>query len=217
VRASQKNKINVLIADDHAVVRQGLKQILSKTPDLLVVGEAATGLETLEKIQTVEVDVLVMDMEMPQKNGWEVLAELQIRYSSLPVVILSIYSEDQFGLRFLKAGASGYLTKTSTPHQLVEAIRRVANGGKFVSPSLAERLVLDMGKEQEKPLHESLSDREFQVLYMIAEGKPLKGIAEELSISTTTVSTHRARILEKMKMKTNADLIRYATQQGLMS
>ncbi len=209
--------IRVLIADDHAVVRQGLKHILSKTADLLVVDEAETGLEVLEKIRTVDVDVLVMDVEMPQKNGWEVLSELKIHYPKLPVVILSIYSEDQFGRRFLKAGASGYLAKTSAPDQLVEAIRRVAKGGKFVSPSLAERLVLDMGKDAEKPLHESLSDREFQVFYMIALGKPLKEIAEELSISTTTVSTHRTRILEKMNMKTNADLILYFSKNGLIS
>ncbi len=209
--------IRVLIADDHAVVRQGLKHILSKTADLLVVEEAETGLEVLEKIQHVHIDVLVMDVEMPQKNGWEVLSELKIHYPKLPVVILSIYSEDQFGLRFLKAGASGYLTKTSAPDQLVEAIRRVAKGGKYVSPNLAERLVLDLGKDHEKPLHEVLSDREFQVFHMIAVGKPLKEIAEELSISTTTVSTHRARILEKMNMKTNADLILYASHNGLLS
>ncbi|MDA0738006.1 MAG: response regulator transcription factor [Nitrospirae bacterium] len=211
------NAIRVLIADDHAVVRQGLKQILSKTPDLVVVDEAETGLEVLEKIRAMKIDVVVMDVEMPQKNGWEVLGELKTHFPRLPVVILSIYSEEQFGLRFLKAGASGYLTKTSAPDQLVEAIRRVAKGGKFVSPSLAERLVLDFGKDFEKPLHACLSDREFQVFHMIALGKPLKEIAEELSISTTTVSTHRARILEKMNMKTNADLTIYASQNGLMS
>ncbi len=209
--------IRVLIADDHAVVRQGLKHILSKTDDLLVVDEAETGLEVLEKIRTVDVDVLVMDVEMPQKNGWEVLSELKIHYPQLPVIILSIYSEDQFGLRFLKAGASGYLTKTSAPDQLVKAIRRAAQGGKFISPSLAERLVLDLGKDSEGPLHDSLSDREFQVFHMIAVGKPLKEIADELSISTTTVSTHRARILVKMNMKTNADLILYASHNGLLS
>ncbi len=214
---SSANSLRVLIADDHAVVRQGLKHILSKTADLLVVDEAETGLEILEKIQNVDIDVLVMDVEMPQKNGWEVLSEIKIHYPQLPVIILSIYSEDQFGLRFLKAGASGYLTKTSAPDQLVEAIRRVAKGGKFISPSLAERLVLDLGKNSEGPLHESLSDREFQVFHMIAVGKPLKEIADELSISTTTVSTHRARILEKMNMKTNADLILYASHNGLTS
>jgi len=211
------NSLRVLIADDHAVVRQGLKHILSKTADLLVVDEAETGLEILEKIQNVDIDVLVMDVEMPQKNGWEVLSEIKIHYPQLPVIILSIYSEDQFGLRFLKAGASGYLTKTSAPDQLVEAIRRVAKGGKFISPSLAERLVLDLGRNSDGPLHEILSDREFQVFHMIAVGKPLKEIADELSISTTTVSTHRARILEKMNMKTNADLILYASHNGLTS
>ena len=168
------NSLRVLIADDHAVVRHGLQHILSKTSDLLVVDEAETGLEVLEKIRNIDIDVLVMDVEMPQKNGWEVLSELKIHYPKLPVIILSIYSEDQFGLRFLKAGASGYLTKTSAPDQLVEAIRRVAKGGKFISQSLAERLVLDLGKNLDGPLHEILSDREFQVFHMIAVGKPLK-------------------------------------------
>lgn len=212
-----RNAIRVLIADDHAVVRQGLNHILSKTTDLLVVAEAETGFEVLEKIKALDVDVLVMDVEMPQKNGLEVLSELKISRPQLPVVILSIYAEDQFGIRFLKAGASGYLTKTSAPDQLVEAIRRVAGGGKYVSPNLAERMVLDLGKDSEKLPHECLSDREFQVFHMIALGKPLKEIAEELSISTTTVSTHRARILEKMSMKTNADLTIYASKNGLMS
>ena len=209
--------LRVLIADDHAVVRQGLNHILSKTTDLLVVAEAETGLEVIEKTQAMDVDVLVMDVEMPEKNGLEVLSELKISHPKLPVVILSIYAEDQFGIRFLKAGASGYLTKTSAPDQLVEAIRRVAKGGKYVSPNLAERMVLDLGKDSEQLPHEYLSDREFQVFHMIALGKPLKEIAAELSISTTTVSTHRARLLDKMNMETNADLVRYASQNGLTS
>ena len=199
------------------MVRQGLKHILSKTPDLLVVDEATNGLEVLEKIRTVDIDVLVMDLEMPQKTEWEVLFELKTHNPKLPIIILSIHLEDQFGLRFLKAGAARYLTKTSAPDQIVEAIRRVAKGGKFVRQDLAERLVRNVDKDSEKPLDESLSNREFQVVYMIAAGKPLKEIAKELSISPTTVSTYRARIQEKMNMKTNADLIHYASQQGLVS
>ena len=208
--------IRVLIADDHTVVRQGLIQILSKTPDLVVVGEAETGDQVLAQLQAVEVNVLVMDMEMPGKTGWDVLLDLKITYPKLPVVILSIYSEDQFGVRFLKAGAAGYLPKTSAPDQLVDAIRRVAQGGKFVSPNLADQLVRTLNHDPQKPLHESLSDREFQVFRMIAAGKTTKTIAEDLSISVTTVSTHRARILEKMNLKTNADLTLYASKHGLI-
>ncbi len=212
----EKNTIGVLIADDHAVVRQGLKHILSKTPDLIVVEEAETGKEVLEKIQITKIDVLVMDMEMPEKTGWDVLSELKITHAQLPIVILSIYPEEQFGLRFLKAGASAYLTKTSAPEQLVEAIRRVAQGGKFVSPRLAEQLVANLDRDAEKASHERLSDREFQVFRMIASGTPIKTIAEELCVTVTTVSTHRARILDKMNVQTNAELTLYASKHGLI-
>ncbi len=207
--------IRILIADDHAVVRQGLKHILSKTSDLVVIEEAETGHQVLQKINKTEVDVIVMDMEMPEKTGWDVLLDLKTTHPRLPVLILSIYAEDQLGMRFLEAGASGYLSKTSAPDQLVQAIRRVAQGGKFVSPNLAEQLLLKMG-HQGKYAHETLSDREFQIFLMIVSGKALKEIAELLCISTTTVSTHRARILEKLNMNTNAELIRYATREGIM-
>ena len=213
---ARRNTIRVLVADDHTVVRQGLRQILSKTPDLVVVDEAETGNQVVEKLQTIQIDVLVMDMEMPEKTGWDVLLDLKITHPKLPVVILSIYSEDQFGVRFLKAGASGYLPKTSAPDQLVEAIRRVAHGGKFISPNLAEQLVHSFHKDLQKPIHETLSIREFQIFRMIATGKTTKTIAEDLSISVTTVSTHRARILEKMNLKTNADLTLYASKHGLI-
>ncbi len=214
---TQNHTIRVLIADDHAVVRQGLKQILSRTSDLVVVEEAETGPEVLKKLQMIEIDALVMDIEMPEQTGWDVLLELRKISPRLPVIILSIYPENPFGLRFLKAGASGYLSKTSAPEQLVEAIRTVTQGGKFLSPSLAEQLVLHMDKDPLAPVHEGLSDREFQVFRMIAAGKPTKNIADELHISVTTVSTHRARILEKMKAKTNADLTLYASKHGLIS
>ena len=217
MKEAKRNTIRVLIADDHTVVRQGLKQILSKTPDLVVVEEAETGNQVLEKLQTIKIDVLVMDMEMPEKTGWDVLLDLKITHPKLPVVILSIYSEDQFGVRFLKAGASGYLPKTSAPDQLVEAIRRVAQGGKFVSPNLAEQLVRTLDKDPQKPFHEMLSDREFQVFRMIASGQSIKTIADSLAISVTTVSTHRAHILEKMNVKTNADLTLYASKHGIIS
>ncbi len=205
----------MLIADDHAVVRQGLKQIISNTSDMVVVEEAGTGIEVLEKLKTCAMDVLVMDIEMPDKTGWDVLQDVKQMFPHLPVLILSIYSEEQFGIRFINAGASGYLSKTSAPDQLVEGIRRLAAGGKFVSPNLTEQLIFNMGKPQGRPVHEALSNREFQIFSMIVSGKALKDIAEILSISTTTVSTHRGRILEKLNMKTNSELIRYATREGI--
>ncbi|MFQ5672102.1 MAG: response regulator [Nitrospinales bacterium] len=210
-------KIRVLIADDHSVVRHGLNQILSKTSDLVVVEEAENGNEVLEKICKIDVDVILMDIEMPGKSGLETLMQLKNSNPKLPVLILSIFPEDHYGIRLLKAGAAGYLTKTSAPEQLVEAIRAVAQGGKFVSPHLAEKLVMDLDKDTDKPLHETLSGREFQVFCMIAAGKKLKDIADGLSVGITTVSTHRARILEKMNMKTNAELIHYALKNGLVS
>ncbi len=211
-----QQSIRILIADDHAVVRQGLQHILSKTPDLVVIEEAETGREVLKKLKIIDVDVLVMDMEMPERTGWDVLLDLRISHPQLPVLILSIYSEDQFGMRFLKAGAAGYLSKTSAPEQLVNAIRLVARGGKFVSPNLADQLVLSLKHDPRKSLHDLLSEREFQVFRMIASGTPTKTIADELCISATTVSTHRSRILEKMKFTTNAELTLYASKHGLI-
>ncbi len=209
--------IRVFIADDHAVVRQGLKQILSDAPDVEVVGEAGDGRDVLKQLQGLKVDVLLMDYDMPEKNGLDVLLELKALRPKLPVIILSIFPEEHYGLRFMKAGASGYLTKTSAPDKMVEAVKVVHNGGKFISPNLANILVSDLGKDASKPLHESLSDREFQVFFMLASGKRLKTIAKELSLSVNTVSTHRSRILEKMSMETNADLTYYALKNGLIS
>lgn len=212
-----RHSIRILIADDHAVVRQGLTHIVSKTPDLVVIEEAETGTQVLQKIQMTEIDVVVMDMEMPEKTGWDVLLALKATHPKLPVLILSIYPEEQFGVRLLKAGASGYLSKTSAPEQLVDAIRTVSQGGKFLSPRLAEQLVMNLNKDPVTLAHERLSDREFQVFRIIASGKSTKAIADECCISVTTVSTHRARILEKMQAKTNADLTLYASKHGLIS
>lgn len=205
--SSKSKAIKVLVADDHAVVRQGIKQILSKTSDLSVIDEAENGLEVLEKVKAQLPDVVVMDIEMPVKSGWEVLPQLKGLYPKLPVIILSIHSEDMYGMRFLKAGA---------PEQLVQAIRKVADGRKFISPEMAERLVDEIGKDSEKTPHETLSPREFQVFCSIASGKSLKDIAEELSVGVTTVSTHRSRILEKMNLKSNAELIHYALKNKLV-
>ncbi len=214
---TENTKIRVFIADDHDIVRQGIERVLSKARDIVIVGEASDGDELLKKIDPLEFDVLLMDVEMPGKNGWDILADLKIRKPGLPTIILSIFPEEHYGPRFIKAGAAGYLNKASKPATLLEAIRKVFQGGKYVSPRLAEMLIQDMGRPSKDKLHDALSPREFQVLCRIAAGKKLKEIAEELSLSITTVSTHRAHILEKMNLQTNADLISYAIKHGLVS
>jgi len=216
MKPNSMDKTKVLIADDHAIVRKGLIQVLSKTSDLVVCGEAENGNEVLDLIQKVDVDVLVMDIDMPEKSGWETLVQLKSQIPKLPIIILSIYPEDHYAVRFLRGGASGYLTKSNTPELLVEAIRKVALGGKFISPSLAEKLAFDVDADSQKPRHELLTDREFQVFCLIASGKKLKDIAEELNLGITTISTHRSHILEKMGMKSNADLIQYAIKNEIV-
>lgn len=206
----------VLIADDHAVVRQGLRQILREVPEMTQVGEALNGQEVLDKIRTEEWDAVVLDISMPGRSGLDVLKELKHDHPKLPVLVLSMHAEDQFAVRLLRAGAAGYLTKESAPEELVKAIRKVVSGGKYVSPSLAEKLAFDMHGDSDKLLHETLSDREFQVMRMMATGKTVKEIAEELSLSVKTVSTYRARILEKMSLKSNAELIHYAIHNKLI-
>ncbi len=208
--------VNVIIADDHPIVRQGLKQILSEEPDFAAFGEAQNSHEVLELIRKQDWDIVVLDITMPGRGGLDVLREIRHERPKLPVLILSIHPEDQYAVRALKAGASGYLTKESAPKDLVQAIRKILRGGKYVSPTLAEKLAFDLESEAEKPLHETLSDREFQVMLMIASGKTMSAIAEEMSLSIKTVSTYRARILEKMGMKTNADLTHYVFRNRLI-
>jgi len=207
--------IRVLIADDHAVVREGLKQILKETKDIVVRGEACDAQEAIEMVHSKEWDVVVMDISMPGRNGLEVLKQLKQERPRLPILILSIHPEDQYGVRALRAGASGYLNKECAPNQLEEAIRKVLSGGKFISPHLAEKLAFNLDEAQGKALHESLSNREFQVFRMLTSGKAVSDVAAELSLSVKTVSTHRARILGKMKMKNNAELTRYAFENKL--
>lgn len=209
--------ISVLIADDHTVVRQGLKQILSNDAQLRVVGEAATGDEVLSLVESLQVDALVLDISMPGKNGLDVLKELKRTHPSLPVLVLSMHPEDQFAIRILRAGAAGYVTKESAPDELIGALRKVCSGGKYVSPQLAEKLAIFIEQEQSGPPHEQLSDREYQVLRMLALGKTVSEIADELLLSAKTISTYRTRVLEKMKMTTNAELTRYALQNQLVS
>lgn len=208
--------IKIFIADDHAIVREGLKQIVAETTDMAVTDEADTGHEVLEKVSENDYDVLVLDITMPGLNGLDALKQLRTQRPDLPVLVLSIHPEEQYAVRVLRAGASGYLTKESAPDELISAIRKVSMGGKYVTPSLAEKLASDLVADGKKPLHETLSDREYQVLCMIASGKTVTEIAEELFLSEKTISTYRSRILEKMKMKTNAELIHYAIKHGLV-
>jgi two-component system, NarL family, invasion response regulator UvrY len=208
--------IRVLIADDHAVVRQGLKQILGETSDIVVAAEACNGTEALAKVQAQPLDVVVLDMTMPDRSGLDTLLHLKRIKPGLPVLILSVHSEEQYGARMLKAGACGYLTKSSAPDQLVSAIRKVRHGGKYVSPTLAEQLAADLVSSVDRPLHQTLSDREYEVLCMIAAGRTVKEMAEKLALSQKTISTYRSRILEKMRMSHNGELTAYAVRQGLM-
>jgi len=208
--------IKALIADDHAVVRQGLRQILQETSDMQVTGEAATGPEALDRARGDSYDVVVLDITMPGRSGFEVLKELRIDRPELPVLVLSMHAEEQFAVRLLKAGAAGYLNKESAPEELVKAIRKVVAGGRYVSPTLAEKLAFEIDAGSDKLAHETLSDREFQVMRMMASGKTVKEIAAELSLSVKTISTYRARILAKMNLHTNAELIHYAITNQLV-
>ena len=208
--------LKVLIADDHAVVRQGLTQILADMPELTVAGECSTGEETLQKLRSEEWDLVVMDISMPGRNGLELLRSVKENHPDLPVLVLSMHPEDQYAVRMHKAGASGYLTKESAPEELVKAIRKIIGGGRYVSPSLAELLASQIDSGLARPTHESLSDREFQVIRMLAEGRTVKEIADELVLSVKTISTYRARALEKLDLRTNAQLIHYAFHNGLV-
>lgn len=208
--------IKILIADDHAIVREGMKQILSESPDLVVVAEASTGQEVIDKIDKDDLDLVVLDIAMPGRGGLDILKEIKSLSPKLPVLILSMYPEEQYAVRVLKSGASGYLTKESAPVELVKAIRQISLGKKYISPSLAEKLAVDLEISPDRPPYETLSDREYQVMCMIASGKTLKEIADTLSLSIKTISTYRSRILEKMNMKTNAELTHYAIKNRLV-
>ncbi len=208
--------IKVLIADDHPIVRQGLRQILAETADMEVAGEAVNSQEALDQVRVGGWDVLVLDITMPGRSGFDILKELKHEQPDLPVLVLSIHAEEQFAVRVLKAGASGYLTKENAPDELVKAIRKVVSGGKYISPRLAETLAFGLDTASERPRHETLSDREFQVMQLMASGKTLIEIAEELSLSAKTVSTYRTRLMEKLNLKSNAELMRYTLDLGLI-
>ncbi len=208
--------IRVLIVDDHAIVRQGLKQILHEISDMTVSGEAATGVGAIQIVRHTPFDVVLLDISLPDRNGVETLKQIKKERPTLPVLMLSMHREREFAIRSLKAGASGYLTKQSAPAQLVTAIRHVAAGKKYVSPTLAEELADSLGADSLRPPHETLSDREFQTLRLIASGKALSGIAAELCLSPKTISVYRARLLEKMRLKNNAELTRYGIEHNLV-
>jgi len=209
-------RVQVLIADDHPVVRQGLKQMLGAEADLAVAGEASNGHEAIELCERVAWDVAVVDYNMPGRGGVDLVKELRRRYPNRPVLVLSMYPEDQYALRALKAGASGYLTKESATEELVNAIRKVANGGRFVSAALGERLAREVAGDGEQPPHQILSDREYQIMWLIASGKTVSEIAEQLFLSPNTISTYRARILQKLDLRNNAELMRYAIHHQLI-
>lgn len=208
--------IRLLLADDHTIVRAGLKEILADTGDISVEGEAATGAEVLARIRERDYDVAVLDMSMPGRSGVELIRQVKREKPKLRILVLSMHSEAQYAVRALKAGASGYLTKDGATEQLVAAIRRIAAGGAYVTPEVAERLARDIERPGDAPPHTLLSDREFQVFLAIVRGKTVTAIADELSLSVKTVSTHKARIMEKMGLSGSVDLVRYAMRHGLV-
>ncbi|THC39979.1 response regulator transcription factor [Massilia sp. Mn16-1_5] len=213
---TDKATIRVFIADDHAIVREGLKQILAEQRDIVVAGEAENGLDAIKLFRKSRCHVMLLDISMPDRNGIEVLKQIKQERPELAVLMLSMHREDQYAIRALKAGAAGYLTKQSAPRELVTAIRQVASGQKYVSATLAQALASQVGADHEAPPHDSLSDREFQTLTMIASGKTVSEIARELSLSVKTVSEYRARLLAKMNLKTSAELTHYAIRNQLV-
>ena len=208
--------LKVLIADDHAVVRRGLKQILEETTDIVVSGEATYSREVLDQVAARAWDVLVLDITMPGRSGLDILKEVKQLSPKLPVLVLSMHSEEQFASRVLKAGASGYLPKESAPEELVKAIRKVCAGGRYISTSQAEKLIYMMEPGSDKMPHELLSNREYEVLRLIASGRTVTQIAEQVKLSVKTISTYRSRVLEKMRMQNSAELTHYAIKNRLV-
>lgn len=207
--------LRILVVDDHALIRRGLRQVIGEGWKDAVVGEARNASEALEQIYTKDWDVVVADITMPGRSGLDLLREIKAANPKLPVIILSVHAEEELGVRAIKTGAAGYVSKECAPDQLVEAIRKVLSGGRYIGPKLAEKIAQYIGSDTEKPLHEMLSDREYEVLSMIGAGKTPTEIAKALSLSVKTVSTYRSRIMAKMKLNTTPELIRYAIQQGI--
>lgn len=208
--------IRVLIADDHAIVRRGLRQIVAETKDIMVAAEAETGFQAIKIARQHPAEVMLLDISLPDRNGIEVLKQVKKEHEKLAVLMLSMHTESEFAIRSLRAGASGYLTKQSAPAQLITAIRHVAAGRKYVTPSLAEELANLLSAKHDQPPHASLSDREFQTMCLIASGKSLSDISAALHLSPKTISVYRARVLEKLNLKNNAEIARYAMRHGLV-
>jgi two-component system, NarL family, invasion response regulator UvrY len=208
--------LRILVADDHPVVRQGIMRIIEETQDMKVTGEAQNGAEAVKKLKEQDFDLLLLDISMQGSDGLDVIREIRKMKPDLPVLILTIHPEKYYGLRMLQAGASGYLTKQNAPFELIEAIRKVSQGGMYISNALAQLLVASKKTGEDKPPHEKLSYREYQVMYMIASGKKIKTIGEELCISVKTIHVHRRHILEKLNMSSNAEIIHYAIQNGML-
>ncbi|MBT5029491.1 MAG: response regulator transcription factor [Nitrospinaceae bacterium] len=215
VTKKENGKIKIIIADDHPLFRRGLKHAFSETPDIEVVDEAETGEELLEKVRGMDLSLALLDISLPGRGGLEILKQLRDERPKLPVLILTVYPEEHYAVRFFKAGASGFIMKESSTDQIYAAVRKVAEGGKYASPEITEKLAFDFSKS-DRPAHERLSDREHQVFMMLAEGQSPTEIGKELSLSVKTISTHRSRILDKMQMKKNAELIHYAISQRLL-
>jgi DNA-binding NarL/FixJ family response regulator len=208
--------IRILVVDDHAIVREGLKQILGDVNDMAVLAEAGNGQEAMDQIHRQTFDVILMDISMPGRSGLEILKDIRNEHPKLPVLILSMHPEEQYAIRALRAGAAGYMNKSSAPDELIGAIRKVSAGRKYVSPSVAEKLAFELGSDPTRLPHELLSDREYQVMMMLAAGKSVSEIGEELCLSVKTISTYRSRIMEKMNLKKNAELTLYAVQNHLL-
>ncbi len=209
-------KIKILIADDHAIVREGLKQIVAEEKDILVAGEAEDASKLMQLLEKEKWSLVILDINMPGKSGLEALKDIKRFYPGLPVLILSMFSEDQYGIRAIKAGASGYLKKVSAPTELVTAIRKIVAGGKYINPDLAEKLAEKFDQTGDKNLHDKLSDREYQIMCNIALGKSAEEIANDLSLSVNTVYTYRNRILDKMSMKSNVEITQYVFRNKLI-
>lgn len=209
--------MNILIVDDHAIVRTGLRQVLAEDSPDMGVFEAGDATETMRILRSNPIGLVTLDINLPGKNGIELLKQIKSEFKSIPVLILSMHSEDQYAIRAMKNGASGYLTKDSAPDLLATAIQKVLNGGRFITPELAEKLVNAIDQDSDSPSHDTLSDREFEVLRYIAEGKGVSEIGEILHLSTKTISTYRARLLQKMGLKNNSEIIHYALKNGIIN
>ncbi len=209
-------KIKVIIADDHRIVRAGIKQIIEECPDMAKADEAGDGQELIDKVRKNSYDAILLDVAMPGRDGLDILKQLKAEKHPAPVLILSVYPEEQYAIRALKAGAAGYLTKATAPETLIEAIKKITGGKKYITESVAEHLADTIERDSEKPPHASLSDREFQILCKIASGKSVSAIAGEMFLNVKTVSTYRRRILDKMQMKNNSELTHYALKNNLL-